>query len=247
MQVSVIETPRPQRLPRAPGLVSGPEVALEHQPHDGAVAGEQLPQDVAADGGLAGVVLLRVAVGAVDHDRPCDALARHTSQCLLDARGVVVGAVASAAQDQVQVGVARGAHHRRAAVDADPQEAVRVARRDHGVVGDVQAAIGSVLEADGHGEAAGKLPVGLALAGAGSDGGPGEQVRHELRHEGVEQLAGAGQGQLVDLQQQPACQRQAGGHVAALVEVRVVYEPLPAHGGAGLFEVGAHHHADLAA
>lgn len=43
---------------------------------------------------------------------------------------------------------------------------------------------------------------GLGLRGAGPDGAPGEEVRQELGADRVQELAAAGQAELVDLQQQ---------------------------------------------
>ena len=52
-------------------LRSGDEIAFEHDADDAAIAGGDLSGDIAADGGLAGVVFAAVGVAAVDHDARC--------------------------------------------------------------------------------------------------------------------------------------------------------------------------------
>ena len=49
------------------------------------------------------------------------------------------------------------------------------------------------------------------------------------------------------MQQQAAGQPQTGVDVIAAVEVGIVDQPFPAHGGAGLLEIDPHHHLQLGA
>jgi hypothetical protein len=115
-------------------------------------------------------------------------------------------------------------------------------------VGD--GAVGAVLEAEGHREAGGHLPVGLGFGGAGADGTPADEVGDVLRRDGIEKLGGGGQAEVEHVAQEGAAEAEAGGDVVRAVEVRVHDEAFPADGGAGLLEVDAHddHHAvgDLA-
>ncbi len=71
-----------------------------------------------------------------------------------------------------------------------PMKAVRVQGRLHGIDGDLQIAVGAVLEADREGEAAGHLAVGLRFGGAGADRPPTDQVGQIMRGDRVEHLAG---------------------------------------------------------
>jgi hypothetical protein len=83
--------------------------------------------------------------------------------------------------------------------------------------------------------------VHLAFGGARADGAPGDQVADVLRADGVQELAGGRHAQAVDLQQQLAGDAQALVDAEALVQVGVVDQALPAHRGARLLEVHAHH------
>jgi hypothetical protein len=88
------------------------------------------------------------------------------------AGGVVVGRLA-AAQDDVAVLVAVGLHDGHLAVLVHRQEVVAARRRLDGVGGDLDVAVGAVLEADRRRQARGQLAVHLALGGARADGAPG--------------------------------------------------------------------------
>ena len=61
----------------------------------------------------------------------------------------------------------------------------------------------------------------------------------------VEELAAGRQAERVDVEQQAAREPQAVVDAEAAVEVGVVDQPLPAHGGARLFEVDAHHDLEV--
>ncbi len=71
----------------------------------------------------------------------------------------------------------------------DAQELVRMRGGLHRVDGDLDAAVGAVLEADRHREAGGQLAVDLALGRARADRAPGDGVGDELRRDRVEELA----------------------------------------------------------
>jgi hypothetical protein len=110
-----------------------------------------------------------------------------------------------------------------------------------GVAGHLHAAVGAVLEAHRAGQAAGQLAVALALGGARADGAPAHQVADELRAQQVQELGAHRQPDFQHVQQQLARQLQPFVDGKAAVQVRVVDVALPAHGGAGLLEVHAHH------
>ena len=67
-----------------------------------------------------------------------------------------------------------------------------------------------------------------------------------MRRDDVQILGTGGQPELVDLCQQLARQTQAAIDVEAIVQIRIVDQPLPAHGGARLFKVDTHHNFQIA-
>jgi len=66
-----------------------------------------------------------------------------------------------------------------------------------------------------------------------------------LRGDHVEELGGGRQPHVVEIQQELATQAQAVIDLAAVVEVGIVDQPLPAHCGTGFFEVDPHHDLQL--
>src|SRR5690606_5011941 len=122
---------------------------------------------------------------------------------------VVVGAGAAAPQDDVAVRVAGGGHDRAAAARVHAEEGVRAGCGPAGVHGDLDVAVGAVLEAHGHAEAAAELAVHLAFRGARTDRSPGHRVRDVLRGDRVEEFGAGGHAQGADVEQQFACGPQA--------------------------------------
>ncbi len=149
--------------------------------------------DLCRDGfghlGLDGVVLATVRVAAVDHDPFGRAGLGEGCRGVGDGLGVVVGSVATTAQDHVAVPVAAGGDDGRHSLLRHREEVMGVSGGADGVDGDLEVAVGAVLEADGHGEARRELAVDLALGGAGADGTPGDEVGDELRGDRVEKFA----------------------------------------------------------
>ena len=110
----------------------------------------------------------------------------------------------------------------------------------YGVDGDFGAAVGAVLEADGHTEAAGHLTVGLALCRARADCHPANQVGQVLRHDRIEELGRRREAHLGDVEQELSALLQPGCDVEGVVQVRIVQETLPADGRPRLLEVDTH-------
>ena len=71
-------------------LRSGDQIAFKHHADDAAIAGGDLRGDIAADGGLAGVVLAAVGVAAVDHDARRQAGLLEQPAGFVDRGGIVV-------------------------------------------------------------------------------------------------------------------------------------------------------------
>lgn len=115
----------------------------------------------------------------------------------------------------------------------------------HGVDGDLEAAVGTVLEADGTGQTRSEFAMALAFGGACADGAPADQVGNVLRADEIQELGGGGHPFLVEVQQQAAGQAQALVDMKALVHIGVIDQPLPADGGTRLFEVDPHNDAEL--
>ena len=126
------------------------------------------------------------------------------SEGLADARRVVVGAARSSAQDDVAVGIAARRDDAGQALLGDADEAVRMGCRAHRIDGDLDAALGSVLEAHRHGEPRGELAVDLALGRSRPDRPPGDQVGDELGRDRVEELASGRQSEADQIEQQAA-------------------------------------------
>ena len=81
----------------------------------------------------------------------------------------------------------------------------------------------------------------LAFSGARTDGAPGNQVANVLRRNHIQKLAARRQAQPVDVNEQLARNPQTFVNAVALVQVGVVDQTLPAHGGARFFKIDAHH------
>ena len=84
--------------------------------------------------------------------------------------------------------------------------------------------------------------MGLAFGGAGADGGPADQVSDVLGHHRIQQFRGRRQPPFRQVQQQSTGPAQASVDVVAAVEMGVIDQPLPAHGGAWFLEINPHHH-----
>jgi hypothetical protein len=145
----------------------------------------------------------------------------------------------------VAVGVAGGGDDAGQALLGDADEPVRMGGGPDRVDGDLHAAVGAILEADGHRARRGQLAVHLTLGRRGADRAPRHQVGGELRRDRVEELAAGRQPQFGQVEQQAAAHSQPLVDRERAVEVGIVDEPLPAHGGPGLLEVHAHDDVQL--
>ncbi len=112
----------------------------------------------------------------------------------------------------------------------------------NGIDGHPDVAVRPVLEADGAGQGRGQLSVNLRLGGAGTDRPPADEIGQVEEAGGIEKLGGSGQPQLVDVEQQLAREPHAVVDVVAAIQMGIEHQPLPAHSGAGLLEIGAHHY-----
>ena len=139
------------------------------------------------------------------------------------------------------IAVAMGLHDRHLAVLVHRQKVVATGGRLDGVSGDLDVAVGTVLEADRRRQARGQFAVHLALGGARADGAPGDQVTQVLRRDHVQKLAAGRQPEPVDVDQQLARDAQALVDAEGFVQIGVVDQALPAHRGARLLKIDPHH------
>ena len=103
-----------------------------------------------------------------------------------------------------------------------------------------EIAIGSVLEAQRHGQAGCHLPVGLALGGAGSDRGPTDQVGDILGRNGIEKFGCRRQAEIQDIAEKGTGEMKAAVDVAGVIEVRIHDQSLPTDRCPRLLEIDPH-------
>lgn len=143
----------------------------------------------------------------------------------------MVRAFVAAAQHQVGVRVAQGLDDRRVALRIHAEVAVRRFSAAHGIAGDGHATVGAVLEADRQLQAADHFPVDLRFGGARANRGPAQQVIEVPGNHRLQQLGGNRQATFDHVQHQATGQGDAGMHVVAAIEVRVIGQAFPAHRG----------------
>ena len=87
----------------------------------------------------------------------------------------------------------------RVACLGERHEVVRPGSGPHGVDGDVQTAVGPVLEPDRAGQSRRQLSVALALGGPGADRAPADEIGHVLRAYQVEEFGAGRQAHFIDV------------------------------------------------
>ena len=220
------------------------KVALEHRTDDGGAAATALRQDIPPDHRLTARIFRRIGMTAVDHEAR---LETRRAQPALGVRRVtrtVVAALASAAQHNVAVRIARRRDNRSATVLVDAEETVRRTRGEQGIKRGLHAAIGAVFETDRHGEAAGHFAMGLGFRGAGANRGPTDHIGQILGDNRIEEFRGGREAEGGDFQQNPAGQTEPCRQVAGIVHPRIVDQAFPSDRGARLLEIDAHENAD---
>ena len=209
------------------------EVALKHDTDEAPrviVANAELLRNVLRDAHLIFMLFLAVAVAAVDHDARRQLRLGEGFARLRDVRRAKVGARVGATQDHMALVVAGGFDDRREALLRDREESVRARRRLDRVDGDADGAVGAVLEADRHAQAACELAVHLRLGRACTDRAPRDEVCRVLRADRVEEFGGRWQADLGDLEEEATREAQALVDLVAAIQVWVVDKALPADG-----------------
>ncbi|MNO78373.1 hypothetical protein D3C76_695090 [compost metagenome] len=222
-------------------------MTFDHHADQRAIALQALFQHVVEHGGLAQWIFAAVGVAAVDHDPGRDLQSGQVAVDAGDAGAVVVRSVMTAAQHQVGVDVTRGLDDRGMALAVDTEMAMWMGGRAHGVTGHADTAVGAVLEAYRHAQAAGHLAMNLRLGGTGANGHPAQQVIEVPGGHGLQQFSCHRQAEHEYFTHQFAGQGQAAGHVVAAIKVRIVSQAFPANRGSRFFDVGAHHQEQLVA
>ena len=208
-------------------LIAGLQETFYHHPGNGTVPRHDLVDDVFQDQRLLLVVFLGIAVAAVDHDGRNEVVPGQHFLGIPDVVRIVVGLLPPA-QDDVNVGVAGGLDDGGEPVTVDAEEGVGVERRNHGIDGDLEVAVGAVFEADREGEAAGQFAVGLGFGGAGADCAPAEHVRQVFGGDRVEHLGRNRKFQFGHFAEKTPGDTEPLGDQVAAVHVGIVDEPLPA-------------------
>ena len=226
-------------------LVTLVDVGLDHDTDDTSLTLTQLIRDLLGDKGLVEVVLVGVTVGAIDHNDLTLLLSAESLAGSLDASAVIVGSLAATAEDDETVLVTGGLGDGGQTLLGDTEETVGVGGGADGVNGDGEVAVCAVLVSDGEGETGGQLAVELGLGGAGANGTQRNQIGQVLWGDGIEHLGGDGETGVGEVGVQLTGDAETLVDVVGLVDVGIVDQTLPADGGAGLLEVGAHDDADF--
>lgn len=116
------------------------------------------------------MILLRIAMAAIDHESRSQTLLLERLLGLLDALGVVVGSLLTTAQDNEAVFVTGSADDSDITGFGDGKEVMGVSNGTDSIDSDIEGTIRTILEADGERETGGQLAMELGLSGAGTDG-----------------------------------------------------------------------------
>ena len=227
-------------------LVARAQVALNHDTDNAVLALADLVADDLGNLGLVVVVLVRVAVRAVDHHDGALALRLEGLTGGSNAVPVEVGALGTTTEDNEAVRVAGSLGDSGETLLSYTHEVVLGSCRANGVHSDSEATVGAVLEAHGERETGSKLTVELGLGGASTNGSKGDKVCEELRRDGVEHLRGNGHALGGEVAVELAGDTETLVDLVRLIDIRVVDQTLPANSCARLFKVGAHDDAEVA-
>lgn len=226
-------------------LVTLVDVGLDHDTDNGVFTLAHLLGQLLSDKGLVAVVLVGVAVRAVDHEHLTLVLRTQSLTSSLDAGAVVVGTLAATTEDDESVLVAGGLGNGSQALLGDTQETVGVGSSANGVNGNRQVTIRAVLVTNGETQTGSQLTVQLRLGSTGTNGTERNEVGQVLRRDSVEHLTGNGHAGAGEVCVELTGDAQALVDVVGLVKVGVVDQALPSDRCAGLLEVGTHDNAEI--
>lgn len=216
-------------------------VTLNHDTHNSILASGKLLGKDSSNLGLILVILLGISVTAVNHETGTHALSIELSLGISNASSIVVRTLLASTQDDEAVGVTDSADNRDDTGLGDRQEVVGVLNRANGINGNIERAVGTILESDGEGQTRGQLTVDLGLGCTGTDRTDGQTIGQELGRDCVEHFAGDGHALVGQVDEELARNAQALVDLEAVVDIRVVDQSLPTDCCAGLLEVRSHH------
>lgn len=226
-------------------LVTLVDVGLDHDTDNGVLTLTHLLGQLLSDKRLVAVVLVGVAVRAVNHDHLALVLPAQSLAGSLDVGAVVVGTLAATTEDDESMLVAGGLGNGSQTLLGDTQETVGMGSSANGVNSNRQVTVRAVLVTNGETQTRSELAVQLRLGSTGTNGTKGDKVGKVLRRNGVEHLTGNGHAGAGKVCVELTGDAQAFVDVVRLVKVRVVNQTLPSDRCAGLFEVGTHDDAEI--
>lgn len=169
-------------------------------------------------------------------------------QCLtscLDALRIVVCALCTTTQNDEAVWVASSLRDSCETLLGHTHEVMLRSCSANGIHSDCQTTICAVLEAHWEGQTGCQLSVKLALSRPRTNGSHRNQIREELRTDGIQHLASNRHALRSQVQKQLPAHSQPLVDLVAFVDVRIVDQALPANSRAWLLEVGAHNDAEV--
>jgi len=228
-------------------LPASVDVGFDHDTGDRAVTSNKLLTDGVEDLRLVVVVLERVSVRAIDHDTR---LVLRTgllerSGGTLDVHSIVVGALGTASEDNVDIFVAAGLDDGGKTLLGNTHEGVGVGGRLHSIDCNTDTSIGSILEANWEGDTGSELTVELRLGRTSTNGSPRNEISDVLGRDGVEELGSHWDTKASEIAQELAGKAEALVDLEGAVEVRVIDETLPSDSRAWFFEVGPHDNEEV--
>lgn len=226
-------------------LVTLVDVGLDHDTDNGVLTLTHLLGQLLSDKRLVAVVLVGVAMRAVNHDDLALVLRAQSLASSLDVGAVVVGSLAATTEDDKSVLVTRSLRNSCQALLGDTQETVGVGSSTNGVNGNRQVTVRAVFVTNGETQPRSELTVQLRLGGTGTNGTKGDKVGKVLWRYCVKHLTGNGHAGAGEVGVELTGDAQALVDVVGLVKIGVVDQALPSDRCAGLFEVGTHDDAEI--
>mmetsp|Transcript_33900 Transcript_33900/g.88248 ORF Transcript_33900/g.88248 Transcript_33900/m.88248 type:complete len:525 (-) Transcript_33900:270-1844(-) len=221
------------------------EVGLQHHTSDSFLTFRHLPAHLSQDLGLILVVLVRIAVAAIDDETRADILLPDLLQDRLHTILGVVRSVLPSSKHHVTVGVALAVHDRHGPLLGGGEECMRILRSRHRVHSHITVPVGRVLEPHRHGQPARQFTMELALRCSSPDGSPRHQISDVLRCQGVQKLTPTRYTRIVDLLQQLPGRPEAFVHLVGPVQIRIIDQTLPANRRPRLLKVHTHDHKQV--
>jgi len=210
-------------------LPAGVNVGFDHDTGDRAVTSNELLADGVNNLWLVVVILERVSVGAIYHDTwlvlRAGLLERGGGS--LDVLGIVVRALGTTSEDDVDIFIAAGLDDGGKSLLGNTHESMWVGGRLHGIDRDTDTSIGSILEAYGEGDTRSKLTVELGLGRTGTDGPPRDEIGNVLGRHRVEKLGSHRDAKAGEITQELTGKAETLVDLEGTVEVWIVDETLP--------------------